>query len=233
VILVNVGSVWALTVTPSPIAGQSFMITSSNSSSGDEITVRSGSGCSNSASIVGGGFVGILGSLSLTLHAGQYSASGFTTPNGCVPITVTKATPTTSVACLASTLSVGQMTTCTASLSNPGCFSPVICKGPSTSVPETVSWSDAGSVSFSSPTCTITTGTSCSVTVTGTGVGPASVNGAYAGDGDNKPSSDTFPLTINAAPPIPEYPYGLAILAIFMTLGYGLIKRRTGTKKLS
>ena len=92
----NVGQVLALTVNPSsPIAGQSFMITSSNSSSGDEITVRSGSGCINSASIVGGGFVGILGSLSLTLPAGQYSASGTTTPNGCVDFTVIPATTST------------------------------------------------------------------------------------------------------------------------------------------
>jgi len=32
---------------------------------------------------------------------------------------------------------------------------------------------------------------------------------------------------------IPEYPYGLAVLAIFMMLGYGVVKRRTGTKKLA
>ena len=94
VVLVNVRSAWALTVTPSsPIAGQSFTITSSNSGS-DIITVRTGSGCSNQASIVGGGGVGPLGSLSLTLSAGQYSASGITTPNGCVNFTVIPASIT-------------------------------------------------------------------------------------------------------------------------------------------
>jgi hypothetical protein len=33
------------------------------------------------------------------------------------------------------------------------------------------------------------------------------------------------------APPIPEYPLGLPILAIFMIIGYGVIKRRTVTKQ--
>ena len=87
-VLLNVGPVWALTVAPSPIAGQSFTITNSNSGSGDEITVRSGFGCGNGAPIVGGGFVVASGSLSLTLPAGQYSASGTTNPNPCVNFTV-------------------------------------------------------------------------------------------------------------------------------------------------
>jgi hypothetical protein len=30
---------------------------------------------------------------------------------------------------------------------------------------------------------------------------------------------------------IPEYPLGLPILAIFMVIGYGLIRRRTSTKQ--
>jgi hypothetical protein len=33
------------------------------------------------------------------------------------------------------------------------------------------------------------------------------------------------------APPIPEYPLGLPLLAIFMVVTYGLIRRRTSTKK--
>ncbi|MGP8070724.1 MAG: hypothetical protein ACLP5V_12620 [Candidatus Bathyarchaeia archaeon] len=31
----------------------------------------------------------------------------------------------------------------------------------------------------------------------------------------------------SAAPPIPEYPYGLPLLAIFTVLAYGVIRRRT------
>jgi hypothetical protein len=34
-------------------------------------------------------------------------------------------------------------------------------------------------------------------------------------------------FTVQAAPPIPEYPLGVAILAIFMLVGYGLVRRRT------
>lgn len=41
-----------------------------------------------------------------------------------------------------------------------------------------------------------------------------------------------FHLIVDPVPPIPEYPIGLPILAIFMILGYGLLKRRTGVKKL-
>jgi hypothetical protein len=34
-----------------------------------------------------------------------------------------------------------------------------------------------------------------------------------------------------ASPVIPEYPLGLPLLAIFMLIGYGLIRRRTVTKQ--
>jgi hypothetical protein len=36
---------------------------------------------------------------------------------------------------------------------------------------------------------------------------------------------------VTSAASIPEYPFGLAVLAIFMVLGYGVIKRRTLTKQ--
>jgi hypothetical protein len=35
----------------------------------------------------------------------------------------------------------------------------------------------------------------------------------------------------SSAPPIPEYPVGLAILAVFMVIGYGLIRRKTTTQQ--
>lgn len=41
--------------------------------------------------------------------------------------------------------------------------------------------------------------------------------------------SDCDPFTV--APPIPEYPFGLAILAIFMIIAYGVIRRKTVTKQ--
>jgi hypothetical protein len=30
-----------------------------------------------------------------------------------------------------------------------------------------------------------------------------------------------------STPPVPEYSFGLAVLAIFMIIGYGVIRRRT------
>jgi hypothetical protein len=41
----------------------------------------------------------------------------------------------------------------------------------------------------------------------------------------------TFVTT--TAPPIPEYPLGLPILAIFMLVAYGVIKRKISTKQLT
>jgi len=194
----NAVVVWADTFTPNPpVAGQGFTISGTGVSTWELWAIGCGVGTVYASGIdygfIGSPFTDIIPAL----HAGTY---GFLhSYDTCDTFSVTNASPTTTVTCLASTLNVGQMTTCIASLSNPACFSPATCLGPSTSVPETVSWSDAGSVSFSSSTCTISTGTSCSVTVTGTGAGAASVKGSYAGDGDNNPSSGTFPLTINGA----------------------------------
>src|SRR5208282_398400 len=78
--------------------------------------------------------------------------------------TVPSATTTTSVNCGSSAINVGSSTTCTATASGAS----------GTISGEVISWSDAGSVSFSSSTCSLS-GTSCSVTVTGAGVGSASV----------------------------------------------------------
>ena len=39
--------------------------------------------------------------------------------------------------------------------------------------------------------------------------------------------SNIVTFTIQPATPIPEYPYGLAVLAIFMMLAYGVIRRKT------
>ena len=44
-------------------------------------------------------------------------------------------------------------------------------------------------------------------------------------------SSVTITVTVNAASSIPEYPLGLPILAIFMIIAYGLIKRRARNPK--
>jgi len=44
-------------------------------------------------------------------------------------------------------------------------------------------------------------------------------------------SSPTFNLIVNSVTPIPEYPLGLPLLAIFMIVGYGVIKRKTVTKQ--
>jgi len=42
-------------------------------------------------------------------------------------------------------------------------------------------------------------------------------------------SNEPFHLVVQAAPPppIPEYPVGLVVLAVFMIIGYGVIRRRT------
>lgn len=184
----SVVSVWALGVSPpSPVAGQSFTL-SGLVSGPDTLGVFSGSGCSGSPfesfSVSGSYSQSVSG-----LHAGQYSAA--TAAEGCLnSFTVVAATTGTTVTCGASTLNVGSMMTCTATVSD-SAFGSTSVTG------DTISWSDAGSVSFSSASCTLS-GSSCSVTVTGTGAGSASVKGAFSGDGDNDPSSGTFPISVNA-----------------------------------
>jgi hypothetical protein len=43
------------------------------------------------------------------------------------------------------------------------------------------------------------------------------------------PTNISDPLTVTSAAPIPEYPLGLAVLAVFMVLAYTVIRRRTRT----
>jgi len=70
-------------------------------------------------------------------------------------------------------------------------------------------------------------------------------NAQYATSGVSSPTS--FPATSGSsseyaeiglvvyqtapATPIPEYPFGLALLAVFMSIGYGLLKRRIAPTK--
>jgi ABC-type spermidine/putrescine transport system permease subunit II len=67
------------------------------------------------------------------------------------------------------------------------------------------------------------------VTATGSSVGSGSVTvtGSYGGDSNNQASSGTFSLQVITPAIVPEYPIGLPLLAIFMIIAYGLIKRRT------
>ena len=60
---------------------------------------------------------------------------------------------------------------------------------------------------------------------------PGLTSGSYSAQAD-EPSLDAFggcvPFTVmSAAPPIPEYPLGLPLLAILTVIAYGLIRRRT------
>ena len=73
-----------------------------------------------------------------------------------------------------------------------------------------------GTIVFSLTTSTVV---SYTVTVPGQPAGQYSVS--VQGD---SPSCVNF--TVQAAPPVPEYPYGLAILAIFTILAYGIIRRK-------
>jgi hypothetical protein len=52
--------------------------------------------------------------------------------------------------------------------------------------------------------------------------------GVIAVDESTSIVSNCDPFTVSTV--IPEYPFGLAILAIFMVIGYGVIRRRTITK---
>ena len=84
------------------------------------------------------------------------------------------------------------------------------------------------------------------ISFTGDGTYTASVNGAGSGNnfgpgsyclnaystffGSSDNGADA-PFTVTSATPIPEYPFGLAILAILMIIAYGVIRRKTVTRQ--
>ena len=91
-----------------------------------------------------------------------------------------------SVICAQGSLTVGQTTTCTATVTGylPGGW---------------VGWfraTGSGKVTFSSPSCVLSS-SACSVVVTATGAGGLSIEAFYHGDADNKPSTTTSPMTVS------------------------------------
>jgi hypothetical protein len=58
---------------------------------------------------------------------------------------------------------------------------------------------------------------------------PAGPYGVIAEDASLGVLSGCVSFTV--APPIPEYPLGLSVLAIFMIIAYGLVRRRTSATK--
>ena len=101
-VLVNLGQVWALTISPNPpIAGEPFTITNGSSGilgSPDIISFFTGSTCGVlGGTLIGGSGVASGGSFSMTLPVGQYSASGILAANPCLPFTVDPPAPTSYV----------------------------------------------------------------------------------------------------------------------------------------
>jgi len=169
-------------------------------------------------------------SVSRIMLVGSYSARSavihstrrvFGGSSSCVDFTV-GSTTSTSVNCASSTLAIGASTTCTATVTDAtGSISG-----------EAINWllfAGSGSITFSTLSCMIS-GTSCSVTVTGAAAGSVTVQASYSGDSSNLASSGTF--TMNGAP-IPEYPSGLLILAVFMMIAYGIVKSLGSKRKRS
>ena len=134
----------------------------------------------------------------------------------------------------------GVTTTGAATATGSGCSSPFC--GPGTSV-------STSSVSFPAGAFLLgmfANGCNCTVTAgTGFTLSPVPIVPTNAEYSDPVSSPTTFPATLSSASfgwveagialnptsPIPEYPLGLPILAIFMIIGYGLVRRRTITKQ--
>ena len=92
---------------------------------------------------------------------------------------------------------------------------------------------------ISNPTCTVTQGAE----------GNYAVSGSFTVASGASPGTYTATVTVTIAPaptpyatasatftvpsptPIPEYPLGLSIVAIFMVIAYGVIRRKTVTKQ--
>ncbi|MGA2627546.1 MAG: hypothetical protein ABSF63_10900 [Candidatus Bathyarchaeia archaeon] len=104
----------------------------------------------------------------------------------------------------------------------------------------------SSSASDATPTGT-PVGSLATITYTGPGTYTASVNGDGSGNnfgpgsyclntystfsGPNSGNGVDNPFTVTSATPIPEYSLGLAVLVIFMIIGYSVIRRKTISKQ--
>lgn len=124
----------------------------------------------------------------LASYQGSGGAAVF---NGQTTFTVTQKASRTTLSCKPGSEAISGTSTCTAT---------VVGYRPTGTV--TFSQTGAGSVSFSSASCTLapvghsTTSSKCSVTATGVTAGSVTVGASYSGDTNNAASSTTHPLTV-------------------------------------
>ena len=139
-----------------------------------------------------------------------------------VAIFAPDASPTASVSCASTSLSVGSTSQCLATLTG---FSGSI-------TGETITWAQTGgtgSVSFSAGTCALSAEGSCVVTVTGQTSGTASIQASYPGDYENAASQNSLSVTVTGKPPVAEgkwMPTTTGLQLIYRTpgnLGNGLL----------
>ena len=127
----------------------------------------------------------------VTLNAAYGGDSNNQGSSRTTKISVGKAATVTMVSCTPSSLGLGSVVTCTATVS--GIYS---------SHTGTVTWSKvsgSGRIVFSSMTCLLSSG-SCPVTITTTAAGSVKIKAAYGGDSNNLKSSGT--LAIKASPTV-------------------------------
>jgi Big-like domain-containing protein/beta-propeller repeat-containing protein len=125
-----------------------------------------------------------------TITAGYSGDSSYAPSSGSTTVTVTTRSTLTTVSCVPPTVSVGNTTTCTATVKD-------IDTGISSTPTGTVSFSSSGTGTFSGSPCTLVSG-QCSVTYTATTVGTGThlITAVYSGDTAHSTSSGTTPLTV-------------------------------------
>jgi hypothetical protein len=88
-------------------------------------------------------------------------------------------------------------------------------------------WADNTGSCAGSPLLTMSTWTSASGAFGPVTIPTSSLSvGTHCVEAVGVVSTVTELLTVDPAPPIPEYPFGLSLLAIFMVIGYGVIRRK-------
>ncbi len=113
-------------------------------------------------------------------------------------VAVSARATTTSVTCLQSTLSVGETTTCAATVTDTS-------GGPAITPTGSVSFSGHGGDSFTGSPCTLsgsdgTAGCQVSYAATAVGTGSHTLAAAYGGDSAHRPSRGQTSVTVTAAP---------------------------------
>lgn len=136
-----------------------------------------------------------------TVTAGYSGDSAHRSSQGSAQIVVSSRSSATAVSCSPANVSVGDATTCTATVSDTGAGTTVWPTG-------TVTFTTSGAGTFDSTTCWLSGKGSCATAYRPSATGSQQITSSYGGDSAHAPSSGTFTITGTTGKPTVLTAYG-------------------------